>query len=428
MVDMSTQRAKAAHSQVNRAERFRTMQFRYLCVYMFMIYTPAAAIQSFFPLYYRDSGYTDAMYGLQNALLPIVGMIGSFLFGLISDKRSRIKSILMTIMLLLMVVIYFIFHVSSLWLMMGLVLLFQFLWAPVSSLTDSMVMLSARRLNQTFATIRGFGAAGFAVAAGIIGWILDLLPGESTMGWIVIGLIGCTWLTLCLIRDPRSPQYVHSEQEKKSEKEQEIGQGTAKEEVRILDLAPYIMTPRFMFFIAAMIVYQMTFSFNDQYFGFLIRELNGTSVHIGLGWMLPAAVEVAIFLYLGRSRHRLRPLPMLAISAVIFSIRSFILAWTDSLVVVMLLQAVQGIAIAFFFIYVAEYMMETIPDKFRASGQAVLQMIMSIGAAVTGSVIGAYLYHHYGLEGLFVTGGWLLMISIGIFLWAERLERAYVAK
>ncbi|UHA76091.1 MFS transporter [Paenibacillus sp. 481] len=401
---------------------------------MFMIFTPAALFSSFFPLYYKDIGYTDAMYGMQNAILPIIGMVANYLFGYISDKFGSMKPMLISMYVLLMGVLYFIFQTSDPWIVMGLVFLFQFLWIPAMMLTDSMAMLAARRLGDSYAVIRGFGAAGFAVAALLIGWLLDALPGNSSMGWIAIALVGLTCCALLPIRDPRRQSVDDRKGSTGTSAATDATEptdatvasdpkGAQREPVQMRELWKYVLTKRFILFAFIMLIYQMTFVFNDQYFSFLIREVNGTAFDIGLGWMLPAAIEVGVFLYLGRSNKRFKPLPMLAISAVIMAVRAFVIGMTDSLPIILFMQAVQGVAIAIFFVYLAEYMMELIPDRFRVSGQATLSVVLSIGATMTGSLIGAYIYNQWGLKMLFYAMGVLLIVTVVGFFIAERQEK-----
>lgn len=397
--------------------RFKREQMRSLCLYMFMIYTPAALFYSFFSLYYKDIGYSEQMYGLQNALLPIAGMIGNYAVGYLSDKWSKMKPILLLLLAVIIGIIFYIFQTNVVWQVMCLVLLFQFFWIPVSNLTDSMAMLAAKRLDRTYATIRGFGAAGFACAALAIGWILDRWPGGTTMSWIGMVTVGLTLLMLIPIKDPRSERYEHQIEALKDTEPKP----SAK--VKMSELWTYVFTRPFLMFVSTLILYQMAGAFNDQYFSYRIREMQGSQLHIGMGWMLPAAIEVIIFLYIGRGTFRLRPLPMLALSSIIMAVRGFILAWTDSLALVMVMQAVQGIAIALFFIYLAEYMMELIPDQFRASGQALLYVVMSIGATMTGSIIAAYLVGNYGLPILFTANGILLVCAMIGFMIGERLQQ-----
>lgn len=396
--------------------RFKSEQMRSLCLYLFMIYTPAALFFSFFPLYYKDIGYSEQMYGLQNALLPIVGMIGNYAVGYMSDKWARMKPIMLLLLAVIIGIIYLIFQTDQVWQVMGLVLLFQLLWVPVSNLTDSMAMLAAKRLDRAYATIRGFGAAGFACAALIIGWILDRWPGGATMSWIGMVTVGLTFLMLLPIHDPRRDAYGPEAGEANRVESKSAGK------VKMSELWSYVFTRPFLMFVSTLVLYQMAGAFNDQYFSYRIREMQGSQLHIGMGWMLPAAIEVIIFLYIGRGTFKFRPLPMLALSSIIMAVRGFILAWTDSLVLVMVMQAVQGIAIALFFIYLAEYMMELIPDRFRASGQALLYLVMSIGATMTGSLIAAYVVGHYGLNVLFTFNGVLLIGAMVGFMIGSRLE------
>ncbi|RJG22567.1 MFS transporter [Paenibacillus thiaminolyticus] len=402
---------------VQDAMNMRQSQIRRMYLYMFMIFTPGAVFSSFFPLFYRDIGYTDAMYGMQNAIMPIIGVVGNYLFGYVSDKFARMKPLILGLILALIAVLYFVFHVTDPWTVMGLIFLFQFLWVPMMTLTDGMAMLASRRLGDSYAVIRGFGAAGFAVSALIIGWLLGRLPGHAAMGWIMMALLAATGGVLLMIRDPRRPGADDREGPA------EHGTPTGTEAANMSQFWKYVFTRRFLLFIAVLITYNMTLIFNDQYFSFLIRELNGTSFHIGLGWMLPAATEVIIFLYLGRTGRQFRPLTMLAWSAVILGIRALVIYVTDWLPLVLFMQAVQGIGIALFFVYLAEYMMDLIPDQFRASGQAVMQVALSIGATMTGSIIGAYIYSQWGNKALFLVMGAVLAIAAGGFAAADRLER-----
>ncbi|MCM3338362.1 MFS transporter [Paenibacillus sp. MER TA 81-3] len=407
---------------------YRKRQLRYMYVYMFMLFTPAAVFSSFFPLYYKDIGYSDAMYGLQNAVLPIVGMIGNYLIGYLSDKFAAMKPLLLALLLALIGVLFFVFHTSEPWTVMGLIFVFQFLWVPATSLTDSMAMLAARRLGDSYAVIRGCGAAGFAVSAVLIGWLLERLPGHASMGWIVMVLVGLTGCALLPLRDPRrddTPRNAAEALAAEVSEESAGGLSTRKkpqEKVNMKEFWSYVFTRRFVLFMVVLIIYNMTLIFNDQYFSFMIRDMNGSSLDIGLGWMLPAATEVFVFLYLGRSGRQFRPLFMLALSAVIMAARALVIYTTDVLPLILFMQAVQGVGIALYFIYLAEYMMDLIPDRFRASGQAVMSVIISIGATMTGSLIGAFIYNQLGTKALYLGMGLLLLVSAAGFIAAERLE------
>ncbi|MCE5168831.1 MFS transporter [Paenibacillus profundus] len=407
---------------------YRKRQLRHMYVYMFMLFTPAAVFSSFFPLYYKDIGYSDAMYGLQNAVLPIVGMIGNYLIGYLSDKFAAMKPLLLALLLALIGVLFFVFHTSEPWTVMGLIFVFQFLWVPATSLTDSMAMLAARRLGDSYAVIRGCGAAGFAVSAVLIGWLLERLPGHASMGWIVMVLVGLTGCALLPLRDPRRDDTERNATEALAAEVSEESAGglsTRKKpqaKVNMKEFWSYVFTRRFVLFMVVLIIYNMTLIFNDQYFSFMIRDMNGSSLDIGLGWMLPAATEVFVFLYLGRSGRQFRPLFMLALSAVIMAARALVIYTTDVLPLILFMQAVQGVGIALYFIYLAEYMMDLIPDRFRASGQAVMSVIMSIGATMTGSLIGAFIYNQLGTKALYLGMGLLLLVSAAGFIAAERLE------
>lgn len=390
----------------------RAAQLRMTYFYMFMAFAPGAVVYSFFPVYYKEVGYTDAMYGLQNALIPIVGMTANYLFGYISDKTSRMKGIILGLLLAMTALMFVLFRIQNPWTVMGFILLFQFVWIPISVLTESMAMLQAKRLGNTYAVIRGFGAAGFAVSAVAFGWVLDRFPGHQTLSWIMIVLALGTVACLLPIRDPRDRKIAGS-----------ADRGGTKPKVNMRELVLYVKDKRFIFFMLVLVMMNISFVMNDQYFSFLIRERGGTQFDIGLGWMLPAAIEVGVFMYLGRKGGRFRPLVMLAAAALIFGIRALVLAYAANLTLILVFQAVQGVAIAFYLVNLAEYMMLLIPDRFRSSGQAILNMVMSIGATVTGSLLGATLYNQFGIETIYGVSAALVLTAIIGFVIGQRLER-----
>lgn len=290
---------------------------------------------------------------------------------------------------------------------MASMLTYQFFAAPVSVLVESFIMLKSRMLNLSYASLRSAGAAGFSFAALIVGVAMAYITGFQLIGWMFVLFMSLALISLIPVSDPRRPAKATEPVERVSMKE----------------AWPLFREPQVTLFLMVSCLYGMAIVMSDQYFSFLLVDLGGSSLHNGLAWMIPAGIEVIVFILIGRLGSRFHPLIMLSLGALLFTIRSLLIVFTMDLVVLLFSQVVTGIAIAIHLSYTAQYMFQLIPDRYRSTGQAVMSMFMSVFAATLGAVLGSFLFSNINIKAVFIANGVLLGLASLCFLGLHILDR-----
>ncbi|UNK18220.1 MFS transporter [Paenibacillus sp. N3/727] len=355
---------------------------------------------SFFPLYFKDIGYSGELYGLQNALLPLVALFSNYIWSILSDKLSRIKLLLIGLNMMSLLSVAVMFVMKSPLGVMAAMLTYQFFAAPVAVLVESFIMLKSRSLKISYASLRSAGAAGYSFAALIVGVALAYIAGFEPIGWMFLLFMALALISLIPVSDPR-----------RSAKASE-----PVERVSMKEAWPLFRKPQVMLFLMVNCLCGMAMVMSDQYLSFLLVELGGTSLHNGLAWMIPAGIEVVVFILIGRLGSGFHPLFMLALGAFLFAVRSLLIIFTMNLAVLLFSQVILGIAIAIYLSYTAQYMIQLIPDRYRSTGQAVMSMFMSVFAATLGAVLGSFLFSNVDIKAVFIANCVLLVLASICFL------------
>lgn len=368
---------------------------------IFLLFVPTGIVASFFPLYFKDIGYSGELYGLQNALLPIVALLSNYIWSILSDKLSRIKLLLIGLNMMSLLSVAVMFTLKNPLGVMAAMLIYQFFAAPVAVLVESFIMLKSRSLNLSYASLRSAGAAGYSFAALIVGITLGYITGLQPIGFMFLLFMTLALISLIPVGDPRRPSKDSAE---------------PVEKVSMKEAWPLFREPQVLLFLIVSCLCGIAMVMSDQYLSFLLVDLGGTSFHNGLAWMIPAGVEVIVFIIIGRRGSQFHPLFMLALSTFLFAVRSLLIIFTMNLAVLLFSQAVMGIAIAIYLSYTAQYMIQLIPDRYRSTGQAVMSMFMSVFAATVGAVVGSYLFSQVDIKAVFIVNCALLVLATICFL------------
>ncbi|WP_106769758.1 MFS transporter [Paenibacillus faecalis] len=393
---------------VNNLKTYIKQQAPLSFIAVFLLFVPGGIVASFFPLYFKDIGYSGQLYGLQNAMLPFVALFSNYIWSILSDKLSRIKPLIIGLNLMSLLTVAVMFMIKNPLGVMVAMLIYQFFAAPVIVLVESFIMLKSRGLKLSYASLRSAGAAGFSFAALIAGVALAFFTGLQPIGWMFMLFMAFALVSLLPVSDPRKPSQT----------------GEPVERVSMKEAWPLFRRPQVMLFLLVSCLCGMAIVMSDQYLSFLLVELGGTSLHNGLAWMIPAGVEVIVFILIGRVGSRLQPLFMLSVAAFLFTVRSMLIVLSMNLAVVMFSQVVLGIAIAINLSYTAQYMIQSIPDRYRSTGQAVMSMFMSVIAASLGAVLGSFLFSTVNIKAVFIANCVLLALGalcyLGLHIWERQ--------
>jgi MFS transporter, PPP family, 3-phenylpropionic acid transporter len=385
-------------------------------LFMFVVFMPGAITAAFFPLYYKDIGYSNELYALQISLSPVVAIFSSYFWGYVSDKYQKLKVFMLVMAIAQILIISMLELFAQPIVIMITMLVFVFFQTGFGMLTETMNMFQVRALGAVFANIRGWGAAGYAFSSIIGGWIIKGMGSYDLIPWLVVFMyVLCLIMVICMV-DPR-----------KAEVQQLNTMKKARKSFNWRGILPYVRTSRFFLYMLALSVMVMALGVNDYYYSYLVIELGGTESDIGLGWAIPAIIEIGIFWWLGRNPIK-RPLLMFITAGILYGIRAMLIVLTMDSGVMMAAQMITGVATALFLVAITEYAMILIPDEYRATGQAIIAFVLSIVRIFFVGMLGGWIYGSHGIITLYSVSAVLLFVSVGLFFIAYRAEKLWTNK
>jgi len=359
--------AELAPSQANK----EVFQLR---SYNFFVYMTQALVVSFLPLYFLDFGFDARQIGLLYSIGPIISIFSNMIMGFISDKKQTIVKIVRILYAIQFITIGLVHQIDSFSIVCLVMTLFYFCYTTINPLNDSLIMLSSRSTKKPYALIRLFGSLGFALSAYAFGVILREIGTSHTINLMLITLFISFIFTFVL----------------KDYHEQKNSSINLKELLALLKQKHVVLFFTFLFLISTA---------HRMYEGFLaitLRGLGAPDSLIGLAWLISATSEIPILFLLGKYGHKFKELPLIIFASLMYALRMFIISVVKDPSIVLITQLMHSVTFGIYFSTVIRYLQVLLPDKYRASGQAIYTIVwMGFSGTISG-LIGGNIYAKFG--------------------------------
>lgn len=362
--------------------------------FTFSIFMTTAVITSYFPLYFQWKGFSAVQIGLLYSIGPMISIAANLIWGLLSDKYRTVKRVLTLLLAGQLLMAAFAFRTDGFGWLLALMASFFFFQTPMSSLTDSLTLLSTRRSGKSYASFRVFGSIGFACAALGFGLLLK----QFGAGWTAaLGLstISLSLLLSFLLSDGREGRY------KKPD---------------FSALVPIVGSRPFVGFMATVLVISIAHRMNDGFLALFLHRLGADPSLVGSAWMISAVSEIPVFFLLSKYGHKMKELPLLAICCFFYVVRFGLMSLTNNPLFVLPIQLLHSLSFGIFFFTVLRYIQRAIPDQFRATGQALFTITWSGAGGLCSGLIGGFVFNGFGPHALYGVAAGLAMLSMVSFL------------
>ncbi|MCS7460171.1 MFS transporter [Paenibacillus doosanensis] len=369
--------------------------------FTFSFYMTTAVIVSFFPLYFQSIGYSTVQIGLLYSIGPMIGIVSNLFWGVVSDKLSTVRKILIGILAGQFLLALLLFHTSHFGLLMLLMALFFFFQSPTSSLNDSLTLLSISGTNKSYASFRVWGSTGFAFASLAFGLLLKQ-QGSGLTVFLCLGSIGLSFLLSFFLTD--------------------AGSG-ARKKPELRGMIQVIGSRPFLLFLLTVIVVSIAHRFNDGFLALFLQRIGADSSLVGWSWMVSAVSEIPTFFLLSKYGHRYKELPLLAVCGVVYFIRFALMSRVDNPLWVIAIQAMHSISFGIFFFTAVRYIQNVVPDEYRSTGQAVFAVCWSGIAGLISGTLGGWLFRDFGPHMMYGVGACLSLLAVAGFLLLHYCQR-----
>jgi PPP family 3-phenylpropionic acid transporter len=314
---------------------------------------------------------------------------------LISDKYQTVKKILVLILAMQFIMALFVFQGINFGSLMLLMALFFFFQSPTNSLNDSLTLLTISGKNTSYASFRVWGSIGFAFASLVFGMLLKERGSELTL-FLCLGTIGISFLLSLMLSDGRRPTH---------------------KKLEFSSLVQVIRSNQFLLFLLIVMIASVAHRFNDGFLALFLQQLGADQTLVGWSWMVSALSEIPIFFLLSKYGHRYKELPLLIISSFIYVLRFILMSQVTNPLWVVAIQAMHSLSFAVFYFTVIRYLQRTIPDEYRATGQAIFAVTWSGLAGLISGALGGWLFRDWGPHFMYGIGALLSGAAvIGFFV------------
>ncbi|WP_430787438.1 MFS transporter [Virgibacillus flavescens] len=371
-------------------------QTNFLKFYYFFIFFGPGSLFPLLSVYLQDEiNLSGTQIGMVMAVGPIVGILMQPVWGIAADYKQNPKLILTCTLFIssLMGLIYS--FSSSYTLVLGAAVLLFIPFSAINPLSDSIAVSYSKKLNAHFGDFRLWGALGYALAAVIIGRLVE---------WSSFSIIFYSFILSILISAIISFRLP-------AEREEEARNKLDKQSIRRL-----LVYPKFSFFLIATFFTFGPMDANNTYFGLYIIDLGGTVASVGLAWFLIAGFEVPFMKFSGFFIRKFGALNVMIIAAVASSLRYILYYFAPSLTVVFLSTIIQGFAFALCVTASLHYVVEISGKEVKNSAVALYSTVAYGLGNFTFTIIGGFLYDHFGIYNMYLSFGLITIFGISMFL------------
>lgn len=345
----------------------------------FLYFALLAMFIPFLPVYLDSQGLSPGQIGFVIGTGGFVTIVAQPLWGMISDKRKTVRSVLLLLLLCSAVTGYLLYNSSSYIQLILIAMLLYFFLMPIDPLTESMNFRIAESSGISYGSIRTYGALGYGIMSLFTGYCL-LYFGATGLGILFAGTSLLSF-SLCW-KMPDAP--------------------VAGTPVTLASLRQFLSNRETLLFLVLIFICSVPARMNDTFIGVYILELGGRPALVGQSFFIAAISEIVVFALSFWWLRKGKELIIISFSAAFYFIRFFLSAWISDPHLLAYLQVLQLLTFPVFYSAAIQYLYSIVPEEWRATGQTVLALLFFGVSGILASYAGGAIYQTYGGRALYL--------------------------
>jgi len=372
------------------------IQAVFFSLFYFLNFASLGVFMPYLALFFKKNGFSGFQIGLILALVPLCKFVFTSKWTKLFGSSSMPRLFAASSVFLANIALYFLVLFPTFFTAALIVIVFSVLRVGLLPAVDHCSMEFFKKSGIEYGKMRMFGSIGFIASTVIMGKIVDILGVDSIV--VAASVLGCL-SAVPLIFLQLSNGFGKKHRKKGTE-----------------------VFPTFFYFIlVAVIFYFVSFSFFGNFFNIKIDETGFSQFHAGAIWGFGILCEVFVMYYAGNIFHRYKAVNVLIVSMFLGGVRLFVVAFTGDLVVLYLINLLHGFAFGGYHLAVLRLIQQKLPENLRLKAQSKYsEMSFGLGA-ILGSVFSGTIYDIFGVNWIFIIGGFLAVISAFIVLYSIRL-------
>ncbi|MFW6001193.1 MAG: MFS transporter [Halanaerobium sp.] len=356
-------------------------------LYNFIFYITMAAF-GYFNIYFRDIGLDSFQIGLLNAVPRIFALLLMPIWGVLTDYFQENKKVLfITMSGTLFSVLIFPFS-SSLKVLMIIMFLYTLFQNPILPLSDSLLLDYLGDRSSLYGKFRLWGSLGYMITVSLLGYFLEKTASVNLFYVYALILVISMLLLKFLPKSKRDIKVIN-----------------------LVDFKKVFRKRRLIYFLFFIFILQTSMNANYTYFPIYILDHGGREFLLGVAMTISSASEILAFLYSDKIIKGYRFSKIIFLISVSFMFRWFALSFFPITAIILISQLFHSITFGLFFAVGVDYVNKLSGEKFRATGQNIYSAVYMGLSAVSGSLIGGWIYQFFGGEMMYLFWGITAIIT-----------------
>ena len=328
--------------------------------YYVTLYAPIAVLISFFPLWLRSQGLTEADVGLCLSLGSVLAIVANPIVGTIADKTGRRERLLIVLGSAAALMSLLNFLAEGFTIVLVVYLSVRFFSSGLIPLSESIVLANMKRLDLDFGRIRSWGSSAVVALSPVLGILVDR-TGPTAIIAVLFIAYAAQALAACALP-------VHREER-------------ARQPAPSAPMTKVLRVPGFGLLLGSAAISQACHGVFYTYSTFYWLAAGHSAMAIGLLWALGVTAEIMVFKF---SHLVTRRFSWILIVAACGGgvLRWGLLGLSGELPMAILVQLLQGATLGLTQVGVAAYMSASMPPRILSTGTGVYTACTGLLAAV----------------------------------------------
>ena len=330
---------------LSRVERVNTLERATLTLYYAALYSHVAVLLTFFPLWMRGVGLSEAQIGVIIAAATLVRGGANLVIGHFADVSGKRKMLLQgcTLAALACCGIFEITRSYS-----GVFAGYVLMSATVASLiplSESIILPRLKELRFEFGVLRSFGSASVVAIALLLGWAVD----RQGIG-IVLTALAVSFIAQSVVGLGLPGRSMHLHTEKKA------------------PLLAVLRLPGYLWFLVAASFSHAAHGFFYSFSTFYWIDAGVSASTVGQLWAIGVISEIVVFSLSHRMLPQMRAQMLILLACCCGIVRWGLLAVSNDAFTAVAVQAMQGLTLGLTQVGVAKFIQDHVPTSVLSTG------------------------------------------------------------
>jgi PPP family 3-phenylpropionic acid transporter len=332
----------------------------------------------FLPLLLDARGLSPTQIAKVMFILPVFSLFVPSLWGMLADKfRARVLLLRVAALggSLSMLLLLFDWKIAGSFFAVACMCFFR---SSVTPLADAAAHSMLEGSSARFSRIRLWGSLGFALCAGL-GGFLDVSHHPERLVMISSSLYLVSFLLALRMEAP-----------------------PLQHQPRVLGRTlEFILASSLPLLLLGTVLHYVGHSMFDVYFGLHMRALGYDDSFVGLAWLIGVLCEVAVMFFGPRILTFADPRRLMAFCTAAAILRWFVVASTDHRVLILTSQTLHAFTFGLWYISMVKHVQDEAPEELRTSMQSVVLSAIGLGM-MFGYLLGGHLFEAGGGRTVFL--------------------------